>query len=80
MKILEPTLRALAEAGSVKEVIAQRSTTGSCCTWQLLVVMDTTEEYLQLQRGGVREFKTLDSIASLIISLGLDGLRVNFNH
>lgn len=80
MKILEPTLRALAEAGSVKEVIAQRSSTGNGCTWQLLVVMDTTEEYLQLQRGGIREFKTLDSIASLIISLGLDGLRVNFNH
>lgn len=70
MRIQEATLRTLAAAGSVRELVAQRITAGNDWAWVLLVRVENSEAPLEKQRGGAREFKSLDAIAALIDSLG----------
>ena len=76
MKIQEPTLRALVTAGSVRELVAQQVNSGDGSVWVLLVRVGTIEAPLERQRGGHREFKSLDAVASLVGSLGLMELAV----
>ncbi|MFI8380711.1 hypothetical protein [Pseudomonas sp. NPDC079086] len=70
--IQEQTLRALIAAGSVSDLTARRSQTG----WVLMVRVGSAEAPLQLQRGGAREFKSLDAVANVVESLGLEQLSV----
>ncbi len=68
MRIQEPTLRALAAAGSICELVAQRVESGD--GWVLLVRVGTMEAPLEKQRGGSRVFRSLDAVAGLVESLG----------
>ena len=68
MRIQEPTLRALAAAGSISELVAQRVEPGD--GWVLLVRVGTMEAPLEKQRGGSRVFRSLDALAGLVESLG----------
>lgn len=70
MKIEEPTLRALVATGSVNELVAQRVTTDVGSAWVLLVHMGVTKAHLEKQRGGAREFKSLEALVALVDSLG----------
>lgn len=72
LRIQEQTLRALVAAGSVSELTAQRSQAG----WVLIVRVGTVHTPLELQRGGPREFKSLDVLASVVESLGRENLSV----
>lgn len=63
-------------AGSVRELVAQRVNSGDGSAWVLLVCVGTIEASLEKQRGGAREFKTLDSVAKLVDELGLSGVTV----
>lgn len=69
MRIQEPTLRALAAAGSISELVAQRVESGD--GWVLLVRVGTIDAPLEKQRGGSRVFRSLDAVAGLVDSLGL---------
>ena len=79
MKINEPILRTLAAAGSVRELVAQRVPAGSGFAWVLTVRVGIAEAPLERQRGGAREFKSLDAVAALVDSLGLAGMSVRFH-
>jgi hypothetical protein len=79
MHIQEATLRTLAAAGSVRELAAQRVRSGDGWVWTLLVRTSINEAPLERQRGGTREFKTLDALAALVDSLGMPVLIVNLN-
>lgn len=79
MQIQEATLRALVDAGSVRELVAQRVSRGDGFAWVLQVRAGINEAPLQKQRGGVREFKSLDAVAALIDSLGGSELIVRLN-
>ena len=68
MRIQEPTLRALAAAGSISELVAQRVDSGD--GWVLLVRVGTIDAPLEKQRGGSRVFRSLDAVAGLVESLG----------
>ena len=72
LRIQEQTLRALVAAGSVSELTAQRSQAG----WVLIVRVGTGHTPLELQRGGPREFKSLDVLAALVESVGLANFSV----
>ncbi len=77
MRIQEPTLRTLAATGSVRELVAQRvKSGGDGWAWVLLVCVGTIEAPLEKQRGGPREFKSLDALAALVDSIGLADLTV----
>ncbi len=78
MKIEESTLRALVATGSVNELVAQRVRAGDGCVWGLLVRVGSSEVPLEKQRGGARQFKTLDAVAGLVDSLGEDLMTVRF--
>lgn len=79
MHIQEATLRTLMATGSVRELVAQRVTSGDSWTWMLLVRAGANEVPLERQRGGTREFKTLDAVAALVGSLGGGELTVKLN-
>lgn len=79
MHIQEATLRALAATGSVRELVAQRVRSGDGWVWVLLVRAGVNEAPLERQRGGAREFKTLDAVAALVDSLGESELTVRLN-
>lgn len=72
LRIQEQTLRTLIAAGSVGGLTAQRCQAG----WMLVVRVGTVDAPLQLQRGGTREFKSLDVLASVVESLGGENLSV----
>ncbi len=74
LRIQEQTLRTLIAAGSVSELTAQRSNGG----WVLMLRVGTVDTPLELQRGGAREFKSLDVLASLVESIGLASFSVSF--
>lgn len=76
MHIQEATLRALAAAGSVRELVAQRVRSGDGLAWVLIVGAGVHQAPLERQRGGTREFKTLDAVAALVDSLGGSGFTV----
>lgn len=76
MKIQEPTLRTLVAAGAVRELVAQRVKSGDGFAWVLQVKTGMNEAPLEKQRGGAREFKSLDALAALVDSVGLTGLSV----
>ena len=69
MRIQEPTLRALATAGSISELVAQRVDSGD--GWVLLVRAGAVQAPLEKQRGGSRVFRSLDAVAALVDSLGM---------
>ena len=80
MQILESTLRTLAAAGSVRELSAKRVKSGDAWAWVLLVRIELLEAPLEKQRGGVREFKSLDAVATLVDSLGVRELVVKLSN
>lgn len=73
--IQEQTLRALVAAGSVSDLIARRSQAG----WVLMVRVGSAEAPLQLQRGGTRQFKSLDAVANVVESIGQTELIVKLH-
>lgn len=77
MRFQEPTLRALVAAGAMPELVALQVNPGG---WQLLVRIAESEVTLEKQRCGVREFRSLDAIASLVASLGCSGFSVRLLH
>lgn len=79
MHIQEATLRTLAATGAVRELVAQRVKSGDIWVWVLLVRAGANEAPLERQRGGTREFKTLDAVAALVDSLGGNELIVKLN-
>jgi hypothetical protein len=79
MHIQEATLRTLAATGAVRELMAQRVKSGDIWVWVLLVRAGANEFPLERQRGGTREFKTLDAVATLVDSLGGSELIVKLN-
>lgn len=79
MHIQEATLRTLAATGAVRELVAQRVKSGDIWVWVLLVRAGANEFPLERQRGGAREFKTLDAVAALVDSLGGSELIVKLN-
>lgn len=79
MRIQEATLRTLVATGSVRELVVQRVRSGDGWAWGLLVRTGMHEAPLERQRGGVREFKTLDAIAVLVHSLGGSELTVKLS-
>ncbi|WKC38633.1 hypothetical protein QYM18_05965 [Ectopseudomonas chengduensis] len=79
MHIQEATLRTLAATGAVRELVAQRVRSGDIWVWVLLVRAGANEFPLERQRGGAREFKTLDAVAALVDSLGESELTVKLN-
>lgn len=79
MRIQEATLRTLAASGSIRKLVAQRITTGNGWAWVLLVHIGSSESALEKQRGGVREFKSLDAIAVLVDSIGHNEVTVKLS-
>lgn len=79
MHIQEATLRALVAAGSVRELVAQRVSRGDRLAWVLQIRAGTNDSPLEKQRGGVREFKSLDAVATLVDSLGVCDFMVDLN-
>jgi len=79
MHIQEATLRTLAATGSVRELVAQQVRSSDGWVWVLLVRAGLNEAPLERQRGGTREFKTLDAIAALVDSLGVRVLTVKLD-
>ncbi len=77
MRFQEPTLRALVAAGAMPELVALQVNPGG---WQLLVRIAESEVTLEKQRGGVREFRSLDAVAGLVASLGCSGFSVRLSH
>lgn len=68
------TLRALIEAGTVREVIA----VGNGPSWSLLFKVGMTERALVAQRGNVRTFKNLETALALVRSEGVARASVDF--
>jgi hypothetical protein len=70
-----PALRELAQAGAVRQVLAVAVPGGG---WVLQVRYGMHERPLLAQRGGVREFRRLDTIAGLVRDeLGMRELSVH---
>lgn len=60
--------------GRVFEIIARPSMVGS---WELVVRGAQGDQVLARQRGGIRQFSSLDAIANIVRSVGLTGFVVD---
>lgn len=73
LPLLEPDLKRYVAAGIVLGVNARRTEAG----WELIAQLKNEALPLSLQRGGARQFKTLDAVSRMVESLGLVGFSVS---
>lgn len=69
------TLRALIEAGSVREAVA----IGKGPSWSLLFKVGMTERSLVAQRGNIRQFRNLETALALVRDLGIGRASVDLS-
>lgn len=75
LPLLEPDLKRYVAAGIVLGAIARRTEAG----WELIIQLRNEDVPLNLQRGGTRQFKTLDAVYRLTEDIGLLGFSVAFS-
>lgn len=69
------TLKALVEAGTVREAVA----IGDGDRWSLVVKVGMTERPLIAQRGNVRQFRNLETGLALLRSVGVGRCSVHLS-
>lgn len=67
MAIEEKDLRRYITAGIVRQVVVRKAGEG----WELVIHLDNEQLVLERQRGGPREFRSLDRLASWVEALGI---------
>ncbi|MDP5255842.1 hypothetical protein [Vibrio sp. HB161653] len=73
-----PTLRALVEAGVIREALIVRIRHDGDYRWAIQVSYGMKTQILRSQREPVRLFHTIDSAARLLHDMGLSRMSVEF--
>lgn len=75
----EPTLRALVDAGVIREAVIVRIRQTDGDQWAILVKYGLREQTLRSRREPIRRFNTLDTAAKLLHTAGLSQMTIDYS-